>query len=851
MSVRLMIMKFSQISLLSLLAMGTATAAREHKLLPPQLVEAPTVHACPPYRREQRLKFSNGIEALAISDPRLSESVCICAIPVGSCHDHSEGIAAAQITANIIMHGPTMASRCARKYLSKCDLAETLLGFTCAHSQCTAATIDLAKAITQPAFIRCIGQPTNAFIRMDNILQRILHPPQSTQAIDKHTAEQLMRWHKHYYKPQSIKVVLFSAQPIADLQSLLVESFGMFPSSAPTVIENIPDLIAAECRGKIIAVCDLEAQPTIRLLWEASKDLSSDRIHKPVTLLANALDLQVKNPIYSCLMDKGYVLAIDTREQAVASDKVLLTTTVTLTQKGLQEWQFVLRQMLSSFHSLQSLKIGKGCFKQIKSYLEEQRHLYAYFEPLEEAIYIAQGLLREQIENYSDTRCAPKSFSASRLRELIDELHATRALAVISTPSNGAAHGFETFCVQDFIQSQATTSDRKWRISIPMIPEPTACSYPVAQIWEDARQHVIRSDWRGRFTWIEDCFFCTQQAGMTLRLYPEALSQAMDDQAMAILVSALVHQRLKETVKLAQALHVELDIHTCQSGWQLEVFGNEALVVQAMLEILRALRYLTWSTDEFERVKGELLTSQHSAIAPLCEQIDAIDERDLYQWYSKLWKQCYYECLLYGLAERQAQAVSMLLEGVLNSEPYAYCAPQVTETGAHGHIEEITANGIDGILLTIPMLRCSPKQCALQHLYARWINEMFFQKLVYGGTAAIFIDSDCLYNSRLGYTIKSTMVSASRSSANLALAVRSLIASAGELFQPEQFERLRRDLLEQFKGAPSSMKAYFKELTRQIDHPNHAIKRADIVEALEDMSYHEALEKLSVHLRIE
>lgn len=840
------------------LAQSTNGVARYHQPLPPKLI---TSHAATTRADELRLQFANGVEALAISNPQLSESACICAIPVGSCHQGAYSIAAPQLIANIINNGFKSTNQGARKYLADCELAETFLGFSSAHSQLIANTIDLAHAVTRPAIAQYIGCKARALINSENPIQRVLRTASHDQIIDKTVAELLMNWHKRHYRANRMRVVLLSALSISELQAVLIASFGKLTSGALIATEKTPKILP-EQPPRLLVTQHHESAPSIQLIWEINNDISSDALHRPATVLAHAMKIQAAFPDHPQLHDARYIKQINIYEHIIAADKTLLEITYSLTHRGLSDLKETFSHIFASIEYFKSIKINKKAFKHIAAALQNRCTASMALAPLDKALYIAKGLLKGPIENYTGLYCAPSRFSSQRWMDLLDELCLENATVIINAPDS-RDHCSGQMLEKALGHSRQPPCSLNRQLRLPETLPPLQSNNRDCN-WHEEPHQLLSNDSRSRFSWVKDSYFNSRQAGLAVRLYCQIPSE---DTALSMLMQTLAMQRLNSVVRQAYMIGLQLCIQPCERGWYITAFGREELIAQATLEVLRGLRHLSWSTAEFQQAKDELCTQlqqthpKNPNTAPkqpgnrsiLLQQIHALDEEALYRWQSSLWKRCFYRGLLYGSTAQHAHATNLLIDGTLNSEPYAWQAAQI-ELPRTCQLMPIQMSDSNAIALIMPSIHTCARKRALYLLYARWLAELLHQKLGRASTAPIFIHRDHMHNATNGDNEVITLRSRARSTANLMLSVRSLLDNldtmANRLLLPEQFTRLRDDLLEQFSGAPESMMIYFEELAETVNHPVQPLQRADIAKALLSISYQEALERLPELLKI-
>eukprot|EP00927_Polykrikos_kofoidii_P035247 TRINITY_DN29830_c0_g1_i1.p1 TRINITY_DN29830_c0_g1~~TRINITY_DN29830_c0_g1_i1.p1 ORF type:complete len:1165 (+),score=210.41 TRINITY_DN29830_c0_g1_i1:130-3624(+) len=370
-------------------------------------------------RNKYRLvRLSNGIEALLVSndDQRKQKAACACCVQVGSFSDPAgrcEGLA------HYCEHMLFLGSR---KYPGESQFeaflsenggdsnAFTECEYTCyyfeVNRKALAVAIDMfAQLFHEPLFtkdasgreLQAIESEFQKKRRSDGVRTATLfasfaregHPWTSfgwgnLQSLEEEPARkgvdlhaELQNFFRSNYKPNRMRVCVFGIESLDSMQEELCKSFGQIPSAAGTLQFDFAGLglpLDAATLPKLIRVRPIKDEHSLSMSWQLPSQLAYELI-KPASYVCMLLGDEGHGSILSLLKDLGLATELcassDSDNFCHSTNSMVCSVEVTLTAKGVQEWQAVVGFVF------QYVKLLRSFGDQLPAWPYEERRLMA------------------------------------------------------------------------------------------------------------------------------------------------------------------------------------------------------------------------------------------------------------------------------------------------------------------------------------------------------------------------------------------------------------------------------------------------------------------------------------------
>lgn len=216
----------------------------------------------------------------------------------------------------------------------------------------------------------------------------------SRESLYKANTEALRDWFNKNYIPSKMHLILYSNEPLEHLVQLTMDLFGSIPSGTSLPFETKENLLSSALKKHIIYIQPQKDIRKLGLLWEIPPAFSSDLKSKPIDMVCAIISDEGKNSLINSLREQGLADALSCGSTKWDHQNALFEIDITLTEKGLIEWQEVVKQTFQAIHTYESTPFPKETFHEIQelekiraSFPEEQTVMNEILSHIEELIY--------------------------------------------------------------------------------------------------------------------------------------------------------------------------------------------------------------------------------------------------------------------------------------------------------------------------------------------------------------------------------------------------------------------------------------------------------------------------------
>lgn len=249
------------------------------------------------------------------------------------------------------------------------------------------------------------------------------------------TPEDLRQWFLTHYSPEKMRLYILSPLPLDTLTKLVDEHFSTIPVRKTEAL-RMPDHMFANSRpGTEVLIGLAKNLYEINLVWEIPSSMPFDIDNEPEDLLAYLFSNQGEGSVYATLKKEGLV-------EDIASDSMLLTPearlfeiSVSVTEKGFQEKDHIIESLFAMIKLVQSKGYPQELYDEL-ALLKRQRYQFQEHEtPFDWARKQGEWLARESIDTYPERSQTLGAFDAASVKQLADLLIPEKALYILFAPS--------------------------------------------------------------------------------------------------------------------------------------------------------------------------------------------------------------------------------------------------------------------------------------------------------------------------------------------------------------------------------------------------------------------------------
>ena len=592
-------------------------------------------------RESKTMVLDNGLAVLLIHDEDVHRSAASLSVGTGQLYDPKEKMGLAHYLEHMLFLGTKKFPdvEAFKKFLnensgsSNAYTAKALTNyfFEVSHEGFVGALDRFSQFFKAPLFdkkysareVNAVSSEHDKNIRSDgwrgNYLQDLMakedHPLRNFGTGNKETLAgdnrpALLEFYKKYYASSNMKLVILSNQSLPEQSNLAREYFGGIPDRAvtlPVIDPDYRDPLNNKYRLlKIKTIKDVRSLsiefPTIHL-----KDHLAS---KPATLVGSVIGYEGKGSLLSKLKEEGLALGLSAGGGYSHPSINSFSVSISLTQKGLEEYERVLELLFAYIQLLKDEGIQKYTFDEEATMSKID---FKYKDPDEGGGFVASrsGLMHDyKLEDVETLPFLFKEFDPVVCKLLIDTLTPENALVIlqsnsVATDKKEKYYGTEYSITEiggDSFQRLKNPS-RVTGISYPA--KNNFIPYGLKQVEEDP--HLVWDDEMGKVWFKFDHKFKQPKAFLQLRLETPLVYDTVRHTMLAKLYDAAVHEGLNEIVYPIKLAGLSYSLGIEKKGMTLSIGGYSKRISDLLHLVSRNLLDIKISPEKFKNLKEAMI----------------------------------------------------------------------------------------------------------------------------------------------------------------------------------------------------------------------------------------------------
>ncbi|MBI5273323.1 MAG: insulinase family protein [Chlamydiia bacterium] len=399
-------------------------------------------------RKTAKLRLSNGLELLLISDPNADLSAASITVAAGSWNDPPEFPGMAHFCEHMLFMGTQkypdengfIASVADHGGLTNAmtGSARTTYLFSASHEAFTSLFDQFAHFFIDPLFkpsnisreMHAVDQEFSKNIENDGWRMAMIfketgnpdHPNRmfncgNSETLSHIPQEALIRWHKQHYDANRMHAVIYSSLSIETLKRSAIASLQSVPESSDAVTESSLPLTAPEQKGHIAYIKPVQNKQSLILLWELPPALSDDPTQS-ADLIAYAIRRGQKNSLYEKLKKEQWIedLAIEV-EQFGDRRHRFFEISLDLTEKGMENAHTAILTVFQTLAALHETGVPNYLFQE-KNTISQLGYQYQSREAaFPYVLSLASTLPDEPLETFPRNHIIASEYCPKKLAE--------------------------------------------------------------------------------------------------------------------------------------------------------------------------------------------------------------------------------------------------------------------------------------------------------------------------------------------------------------------------------------------------------------------------------------------------
>lgn len=754
-----------------------------------------------------KLRLENGLEALLISDPETNESGAALAVGVGSWDDPEDRPGMAHFVEHLLFLGTEKypEEEGYSRYLDEhggsrnaFTMADrTVYSFSVNNDGFLAAMDRFGQFFISPLFnpsgvereSKAIHQEFCKDLPLDPwrmlYVKKELGNPQhpfhrfcigNQETLAKISQDELKQWYAAHYSANLMHLIVYSSLDLPTLEKEVVSLFSAVKNKQKMASNFSVPLITHDPEPKLCVISPKQEVQLLELTWEIPRFYGQDLEIHADKLLSHVLGHEGSTSLLAQLKRENLAESLAVGNFRAGRDQCLLSLSIDLTTKGLQEYERVIERCFEAIATLRHSGIPRYIFEEVCQISELGYRFQSREEVFEFVSNYATKMVDEPLETYPHQTLIPSSHNPEKVKGLIDHLtpQACRYTLVASPELTKVepTHKEKWMGVEYAFRPISSEKMKKWEESslhmAMSIPRPNPFLPVNLKIKQAAstkssilpKPKLIHNDGMGKIYAAEDTEFLVPEVCWNFTF---KTPQIADSDPLSHVYADLYCHSVQEVLKTSsyEALMGGLGftLEPKHDGLELTLVGYSDKAHDLLKTVLSAMKSTCPTEEQYvlyaEQMGRDYVNTLNASPLkegkevllgilfkeyPGLEQKSAALKTGSYEALSafchNVLKECYVEGMLYGNST-QAESIGVweMVKHSIHSLPYPRCLHSAIAMASfpsqeHSAYLAITSeNPANALILTADCGQFSFKRRAAQEILTKGLEEPFFSEL--------------------------------------------------------------------------------------------------------------------------
>ncbi len=435
----------------------------------------------------------------------------------------------------------------------------------------------------------------------------------------KSLRDALLAFYEAHYSANNMRLVVLGKEPLPVLKDWVVEKFSNIPDRNITRREVSQPFFNENALPKQVNIQSVMDKRSLTLAFP----IPSDRKHldaKPVDYIANLIGHEGKGSLLSKLKELELVDSLSAGKQFDTNHNALFMINMSLTQKGLAEYDSIIDIVFDYIAMLKQQGIKKHYFDEQVTLLDIAFTYQEKTEPLHFTSSLAMALQDSQPEKVLSEYYTLKDYAPELYQRYLSALSPLNMLIVLNAkelPVNQKSPWYDVP-----YQISPVDAERLARFNIvntyldlfppaanEFIPENTRLLAT-----RTSKQPELLRQSEGYDVWYAaDTSFGTPKANLFLTLRSAAANSSADHYNKTDIMIALVNDMLSEFTYPAYLAGLQFELYQHMRGLTIKISGYDDKQSILLQKILSTLKTGTFREDRFNIIKERLTRELENA----------------------------------------------------------------------------------------------------------------------------------------------------------------------------------------------------------------------------------------------
>lgn len=404
-------------------------------------------------REIRKLRLENGLSVILISDPETHQSGAALAVSVGSWDDPQDRPGMAHFVEHLLFLGTEKypEEEGYTRYLDEHGgernaftmSDRTVYMFSANNGGFLGALDRFGQFFISPLFTPsgvereckaihqeyCKNLPLDPWrmLYVKKELANVKHPFHSfcignRDTLNDISQDELKAWYASHYSADLMHLTVFSSLDLDTLEKEVVSLFSLVKNQQKKPSHYTESLTVAEIEPKLCIIKPIQELQLLELTWEIPRFYGNDRSIHADKLLSHVLGHEGSTSLLAQLKRENLAESLSMSNYRVGKDQCLLSLTVHLTTKGVQDYEKVIQRCFEGIASVQQSGIPRYVFDEVCQ-LGEMRYRFQSREAVFDFVtdYVTY-MVDEPLETYPRQTLLPSTYAPEKVRELLSYL---------------------------------------------------------------------------------------------------------------------------------------------------------------------------------------------------------------------------------------------------------------------------------------------------------------------------------------------------------------------------------------------------------------------------------------------
>lgn len=416
-------------------------------------------------QKVRKIRLSNQLEAILVSDPHVQQSSVALTVMAGSWSDPDEHLGLAHFLEHMLFLGTKefpvesdftrfLASQGGDRnafthgdftsYMfstNTAGLAEGLKRFSSffkdpllspsgVNRELNAINQEFAQGFnvesTREYFlIKALANPEHPFHRFQT---------GNSQTLANASTDILRQWYLDHYSANLMRLYVLSSVTLDDLQKMVVEDFSSIPNREIQPYRS-SDPLLKDVQGQMIYMDAEKNTYTLSTFWEIPTEIATSIETRPDDLICYILGHEGKESLVGDLKKEGLAFGLCCGSINMSSRNNLLVVQVLLTAKGMENPDMVVERIFQTIARIKEKPFPEEIFNEYALFLKQRYQYQQREEPFAWATKQGEMMAFEPIASFPEKKNTLKYLDQEAITSTLNLLTPERVVVVLSAPA--------------------------------------------------------------------------------------------------------------------------------------------------------------------------------------------------------------------------------------------------------------------------------------------------------------------------------------------------------------------------------------------------------------------------------